>query len=223
MNPNETSINCVVLGGGGHAKVLIEALKTIPDLTIHCILDVDPQRWQRSVLGVPIRGGDDLLPRLIREEGVTACVIGLGSVGSAAQRKRLFLHSLAHGLEPLQVLYTTAIISKHALLGRGVQVLAKAVINAEASIGDNVLVNSGAIVEHDCWIGDHTHIATGAIVCSGARIEAEAHIGAGAVIRENITIGQGAIIGAGAVAVKDVPAYSTMIGVPAHPMPRPSE
>lgn len=218
MSSSSNLINCVVLGGGGHSKVLIEALQTIPDLHLHCILDIDSTRWGKQVLGVTIRGGDDLLPILINEEGVTACVVGLGAMGNVAPRKRLFLHSLEHGLEPLQVIYTTAILSKHAILGRGVQVLAKAVVNADAYISDNVLINSGAIVEHDCWLGEHVHVATGAIVCSGARVEADVHIGAGAVIRENITVGKGAVIGAGAVVVKAVDPYTTVIGVPARPV-----
>jgi acetyltransferase-like isoleucine patch superfamily enzyme len=41
-------------------------------------------------------------------------------------------------------------------------------------------------------------------------------VGAGAVVIPGCTIGEGAVVGAGAVVVRDVPAESTVRGVPAH-------
>jgi acetyltransferase-like isoleucine patch superfamily enzyme len=43
-------------------------------------------------------------------------------------------------------------------------------------------------------------------------------VGAGAVVRPGVTIGTGAIIGAGAAVLADVPAWTTVAGVPAKPL-----
>ena len=59
------------------------------------------------------------------------------------------------------------------------------------------------------------HIATGARLAGAVRVETGAHIGAGATVIECIRIGEGAIVGAGAVAIKDVPPYTVVAGVPA--------
>jgi len=47
------------------------------------------------------------------------------------------------------------------------------------------------------------------------RVERRASIGSGAVVLAGVCIGEGALVGAGAVVTEDVPAGSTVAGVPA--------
>jgi UDP-perosamine 4-acetyltransferase len=205
---------CLILGGGGHARVLIDALQAAGSASGCAILDQDRSRWGEDVLGVPILGDDSLIPGLVRD-GTRAFVVGLGSVGDNAPRRRLFELALSHGLEPLSVLHPSALCSRWARIGRGSQLLPGAIVNAGASVGDNVIVNSGAIVEHDCVLGDHVHVATGARLASGVRVGDGAHIGAGAVVRQGLVIGEGSLVGAGAVVVKEVAPRLVVVGVPA--------
>jgi len=183
------------------------------------LLDPNPQLWGTSSLGVPILGGDELLPDLVAR-GVDAFVVGVGAVGDNRPRQRLFDLGRGHGLQPLTVMHPAASCSRHAVVGAGCQLLPGAIVNAGATLGVNVLVNSGAIVEHDCEIGDHTHVATGARMASTVRVGVRAHIGAGATVRQGIVIGDEAIVGAGAVVVTDVARGQTVVGVPARPLTR---
>ena len=203
------------LGAGGHAKGIIEILQENPELTLAGMLDPDPSLRGESVLGVPVLGGDDLLGKLLAE-GVTHAFIGVGSVGNANGRRKLYEKLLALGLEPAQVIHSKAILSPSARLGAGVTVMAGAIINAEAVIGDNVIVNTGAIIEHDCAIGAHSHIATGARLAGGVQVGIGSHIGVGASVRQGIRIGANAVVGAGAAVVSDVPDNVVVAGVPAH-------
>ena len=208
-------IHCIILGGGGHAGVLIDSLQQANHpARLMAILDANQSRWGQSLLGVPILGGDDLLPELINQ-GANAFIVGLGSVGNNQPRRRLFELGLSYNLSPQLVQHPKAILSPAAKIGLGVQLLPGCIITSGALLGDNVIINSGAIVEHDCQIGDHVHIATGARLASTVTIGVSAHIGAGATIRQCIRIGEGAVVGAGAVVVKDVEPYTVVTGVPA--------
>lgn len=205
---------CVILGGGGHARVIIDSLRTGGIAECHGILDRDSSLWGKEILGVPVLGGDDLLPQL-KGQGVTHFVVGLGGVGDNRPRRRLFDLGLNHSLRPLTVCHPAATPSPFATIGEGSVLFPAAVVNASAVLGVNVIVNTGAIVEHDCVVGDHVHIATGSRLCSTVHVGIGAHIGAGATVRQSIAIGEGAIVGAGAAVVKDVEPWTVVAGVPA--------
>lgn len=209
----------VGLGAGGHAKVVIEILQRNATLRIIGLLDRDDALWGRQVLGIPVLGGDDLLPELYGR-GVRHVFIGVGSTGDATTRRLLYEQARASGFTVASAVHPSAVVSPSAALGAGVALMANAVVNAGADVAENVIVNTGAIVEHDCALGPHCHIAVGARLCSGVRVGAAAHIGAGATIRQGIAIGEGAVVGAGAVVVKDVPPGTTVIGVPAQVLRR---
>ena len=207
-------VTCVVLGAGGHARVLIDCLRLNPNVTIVGILDSNPGLFSQSVDGIPVLGSDDMLSE-ISKKSATHFIVGLGGTGNNFPRRRLFEMALAHGLEPFAVKHPSAIISSGAMIDAGCQFLAGCILNTGARLGVNVLVNTGAIVEHDCVVMDHAHISTGAKLAGGVQICTGAHVGIGATVRQNVIIGESAIVGAGAVVVKDVEPNETVVGVPA--------
>ncbi len=205
----KTSI--VVVGGGGHARVLLELLSrcktTVLGLTDVKKPDVLPE-------DVPYLGNDAEILHLDPERIQLAN--GLGSSASTAKHRRIYESFIEKGFRFASLIHPFAVLSTQDLhLGQGVQVMAGAVINPYSHIGDNVLINTRAVVEHDCRIGDHAHVATGAIVCGGCRIGTDVHIGAGATIIQGIEVGYGAVIAAGTVVVSDVKPMTLVAGVPA--------
>jgi sugar O-acyltransferase (sialic acid O-acetyltransferase NeuD family) len=215
--PDRGKQYCVVLGGGGHAAVLIESLRRCGNDIARAILDAKPSAWGREVLGVPILGSDEML-RDLRDRGADCFLVGVGTIGTGRVRRRLFDYGLSCGLDPLPVVHSAAILSPSATLGRGCQVLAGAIVHTRAILGNNVIVNCGSIVEHDCTLGNDVHVATGAKLAGGVIVGDGSMIGLGAAIRQEVRIGQNAIVGAGAVVVKDVPDNSVVVGVPARPI-----
>lgn len=205
---------CIILGAGGHARVLIDCLRSSGYAEPCVLLDADRSRWGGDVLGVEILGGDDLLPGLVKN-GAEHFIVGLGATGDNRPRQRLFELALSARLQPLTVIHSSAVCSQWTITGPGVQMLPSCVVNAGATLGANVIVNSGAIVEHDCTLGDHVHVATGARLASTVQIGTGAHVGAGATVKQGVRIGEWAIVGAGAVVVKDVAPNTTVVGVPA--------
>lgn len=203
------SLPIVVLGGGGHAKVLIEALLLRHrEVLGYTSLDGDG----KTVLGIARLGDDEAV--LEYAPDTLRLVNGVGSIASASSHKRLFDQFQNKGYRFEDVIHPSAVIAADVRLGEGVQIMAGAVVQPGSRVGVNALVNTGAVVDHDCDIGAHVHIAPGAVLSGGVRIKDEAHVGTGAVVIQGLMIGAGSIVGAGAVVVRDVPPGVTVVGVP---------
>jgi UDP-perosamine 4-acetyltransferase len=207
---------CIILGGGGHAKVLIDAIQAGGKVTVIGILDRDPALTGTSILGAPVLGSDEAIQDMTGE--ADSFIVGIGSVGDPSTRMALFEKALKAGLKPLTVIHPNAVVSPYAKIGEGCMLYAGCIVNPDAIIGRNVIINTGAIVEHDCMIGDHVHVATGARLAGTVTVGMGAHIGAGAVIRQKGEVGDFAVVGAGAVVVKPVRPGETVVGNPARPL-----
>ena len=202
----------VVLGGGGHAKVVIDTLR-LQGAEIVGIVDADPDAPAAQMMNVPILGNDSGLDPLLGDN--TWLAIGVGGITPGGARQKLFDEARAAGRRICSVIHPSAVIGSHVTLGEGVHVMAGALIQPGCWIGNNAIINTGAIIDHDCRIGDHVHIAPGAVLSGGVLVDSSAHIGTGARIIELVRVGESAMVAAGAVVIEDVPAGAVVMGVPA--------
>ena len=208
----------IVVGAGGHAGVVAEALLeagakvlgfTDPDASLHGTLR----------LGLPVLGSDDVLTRYRAENVRLANGLGFVSLtGGPALRARLQQQLEAQGWIFVGVVHPRAIVSRHATLGAGCQVLAGAIVQPGACIGAGTIINTAAIVEHDALVGDWCHLAPRATLCGQTRVGAGSLVGAGAVLRQSVSIGEDTLVGAGAVVLRDSPGHETLCGVPSRPL-----
>jgi sugar O-acyltransferase (sialic acid O-acetyltransferase NeuD family) len=206
--------NCIVIGGGGHAKTVLDAMWLQRKYHPVGIIDRNPTLKSTSVLGVPVIGNDSEIPTAILN-GVTHFIIGLGSVADNSERKRLYEMMSRFDLSAATVIHPSATIATTAKLGRGTVVLAGAIINPDAVVNDNVIVNSGALVEHDCIIESHAHVCPGVRLSGGVHIQEGVFVGAGASVKQCISIGAWATVGMGSVVVRPVESKVKVAGVPA--------
>ncbi|MGR5070272.1 acetyltransferase [Vibrio alfacsensis] len=191
----------VIIGGGGHASVLVDILR----------------EQQRKILAVI--SPDDLDSRLVfdgyehfrHDEDVfqfkpedVLLVNGVGALPKSSLRHRLTQLYQSRGYHFETVIASSALVSKFAKIETGVQVFPNAIIQAGASIDCHTIVNTGVIVEHDCIIGQFNHLAPRATLCGQVRTALNVYIGAGATVIQNIQLADNVVVGAGAVVTKDV-------------------
>ena len=155
------------------------------------------------ILGYPILGTDDDLPKLRKQFGYA--LITVGQIKTAKQRKRLYSLLKDLNFDLPAIISPTAYVSRHASIGEGTIVMHHALINVGAKIGANCIVNTKALLEHDAIVEDHCHIATGAVINGGTRVGTGTFIGSNAVAREYISIEENSVIGCGAKIIKSSP------------------
>lgn len=202
----------IILGAGGHAKVLIDALR-LQSVALLGVTDADSSRAGQLLFGVPIIGGDEEITKYSTE--VIRLVNGLGSVRVNPQRRHLFECFKSKGYQFASVVHPSAVIAADSVLSEGVQIMAGAIIQAGCHIGVNTVINTGSIVDHDCHIGDHAHISPGVTLSGGVWIGEGAHVGTGAKVIQGVKIGLNSLVAAGAVVIRDVENGATVAGVPA--------
>jgi UDP-perosamine 4-acetyltransferase len=200
----------ILIGGGGHARVLWDTLSE--DFTCEVLGYVDNSG--ATAIDLKYLGkDDDLLEKF--PAGELLLVNGIGSVDLPENREQVFGLFKSKGYRFRSVVHPRAVISSRARLGEGVQVSAGAVINTGAHLGNNVIINTSASIDHDTLVGDHTHVAPGVTVSGGVVIGAGVHVGTGAKVVQGVRIGDRVLVAAGSVVTADVPAHSRVQGVPA--------
>jgi UDP-perosamine 4-acetyltransferase len=205
MNSNAV----VIIGSGGHAKVVIELVRAEGKYQIKGCTGLGERGF---VLGdVPILGTDSVLPALLANGTKKAFV----AIGENSLRLRLLAQVSEMGFDLINAISPNAVVSPSAILGRGIAIMAGAIINASSQIGDGAIINTNAGVDHDCRIGNGAHIGPESVLAGNVEIGCETFLGVGACVIPGIRIGSRTIVGAGSVVVRDLPDGVTAMGVPA--------
>ena len=206
----------VVIGSGGHAQVLVDCLQLLEREILFCT-DIDPQLTGQDVMGVLVKGNDELIAAL--DPGEVQLVNGIGSINKPSLRKEIFELWTGRGFCFASLIHPSATVARSVVIDSGVQVMAGAVIQAGTRIHCNTIVNTGACVDHDCVIQAHCHIAPRVALSGAVYVDECSHIGTGACVIQGIKIGKECVIGAGATVVNDLPDHTIAVGTPAKPRP----
>lgn len=202
----------VLIGGGGHCKVVISILKKIDKFEIVGI--VDNYKSESFISGIKIIGTDDDL-RDIYKSGIHNALITVGSIKDNTKRYRLFNMAREIGYEFPVIISPKAVVDESVRIDEGTVIMPGSIINIDSSIGKNCIINTGAIIEHDCRIGNHCHIAPCVHISGSVKVGELSFIGIGATLIQGIKIGKNVTIGAGSVVIKDIPDNVIALGNPA--------
>jgi UDP-perosamine 4-acetyltransferase len=201
----------VLLGAGGHAAVVADALTAAGRRPVAAL--VHDRTSPSGELGVPLVEDREAIERFPPDRYELAmAVIGFGA---GVRRHRLAQTWRGLGYRFATVVHPTAVIATGATLDEGAQVLAAAVLQPRCRIGRDAIVNTGAIVEHDCRLAEGSHLAPRVVLGGEVGVGERSQIGLGAVVIEGLRVGADSLVAAGAVVVRDVPGGVLVAGVPA--------
>ncbi|MFD1173231.1 acetyltransferase [Oceanobacillus picturae] len=202
----------ILLGGGGHAKSIIDSLKSNNEYKIVGILDIKGNIG-KSINGVEVIGQDSDLAYFY-EQGVKHAFVTVGSVGDNSIRIKLFRLAKSIGYNLPAIIDKTAIVSNTVQIREGTFIGKGAIINTNVSVGENCIINTGVIIEHDCFIDFSVHLAPGTTLSGEVHIGNETHIGTNSTVIQGITIGSNTIVGAGSVVVNNIESHKKAYGNP---------
>lgn len=195
-----------IYGSGGHAKVVLDAVRTGGAFGEIRVVDDDPVRQGSEFFGLVIESADNL------EDGLGAVHL---AIGDNERRARQGDRVLSAGAELCTVRHPGSLVSGLAVVERGCFIAAGATVAAAAEVLVGSIINHSAVVDHDCAVGAWVHLAPGAVLGGAVSVGEGALIGSGSIILPGVTIGAWSVVGAGAVVTKDVESGSVVVGTPA--------
>jgi len=130
----------------------------------------------------------------------------------------IIYYRMAHAMHSAGVPLLPRMLSQFARFATGIE------IHPAATIGKGLFIDHGmgVVIGETSVIGDNVTLYQGVTLGGTGKEKGKRHptigkdvvIGAGAKVLGNITVGDDVMIGANAVVIRDVPADSTVVGIP---------
>ena len=198
----------IILGAGGHAKVIADALLQ----SGHKILGfvIPDKKQETSFYGFSVLSDDDI--DTFQPDSVVLAN-GIGALPYQGKRRALAARMRDQGYTFTTIIHPSAVVASDVELAEGVQVMAGSVIQSGTKIGIDSIINTGVLLDHDCKIAERCHLAPGVVCSGGVNIGEGTHVGTGVLVIQNISIGKNSVVAAGSVIYKNVLSNETFIQV----------
>ncbi|MFZ4401731.1 MAG: hypothetical protein ACOYO1_17000 [Bacteroidales bacterium] len=154
----------ILIGAGGHGKVLVDTIILQGKYEIVGFVDsslaVDTEIYRKFKV---------ILAQNELNKMSNFADYFIITIGNNIIRERLFKEAENY-LKPALIIHPSATIGSDVTIGDGSVVLSNSIINTCSYIGKNTIVNSGVIIDHECKIGSHVHLSIGSLVGSNSII-----------------------------------------------------
>ncbi|MBW2233371.1 MAG: acetyltransferase [Deltaproteobacteria bacterium] len=203
-----------IIGGGGHGREQLDLLAALNRRArsyeyVGFVVDPEYASQGSTIRDLPVLGGMEWIASH-RDDVEFIC-----AVGDSADRLAVAGRATAEGARFLSLVHPSVEMSESVELGIGVILSAGVVLTSDIVLGDHVHINIGSTISHDCRLADYVSIAPGGHLSGFVNLAEGTQLGTGTVVRDRRSIGEWSISGAGAVIADDIPANTTVLGVPA--------
>lgn len=201
----------VIIGGGGHAKVVISIIKKIKKFNILGYTDI---KDKGKILGIKYLGDDNILDQIINKYKKCSAVIGIGKINVKDKRNNIFKKLKKIGFDLPVIISPNALINEGVTIDEGTVIFDGCIINSGTRIGKLNIINTNSLIEHDCILQNNVFIGPHATICGNVKINNNSFVGANSTIIQSIKIHSNCLIGAGAVIVNNLNKPGTYVGIP---------
>lgn len=203
----------VVIGTGGHAKVIVDIIEKE---SIYEIVGFIDNRLDvgTKILNYKVVGKEEDLKLLSQKKSIYGGVIAIGD-NSIRAKIESSIKSFFPTFNYIKCIHPQSTIARDVCIGLGSVVMAGVIINTSSEIGNHCILNTNSSLDHDNSMMDFSSIAPNAVTGGNVKIGKFSVVGIGATILHGISIGSNSIVGGGSLVLKDIKPNSLYFGNPA--------
>ncbi|HIE24671.1 MAG TPA: transferase, partial [Anaerolineales bacterium] len=152
----------LIIGSGGHAKVIIDIIEKEGQYHILGLLNAQPNIGEK-ILGYEILGKDTDLAKFTKTHAIKGVFI---AVGDNFTRSRIVERIKDEMPELLffSAIHPQTAIAPDVKIGQGTVIMAGVSVNITSSIGEFCILNTNSSLDHDSKMGDFSSLAPGVTV-----------------------------------------------------------
>lgn len=211
----------IIIGTGGHAKVIIDILISQNKYSIVGLLD-DFKNVNEQIMGYPVLGGIKDFPKILDEHPITGTVVAIGDNFSRSQIVKKIQFDCP-SITFINAIHHSASIAAQVSIEEGVVIMAGVTIGPFCTIGKHCILNTHSSLDHDSEMGDFSSLAPRVVTGGNCKIGTHSAVCIGTTITHNINIGAHTVIGAGSLVLENIEPYTIAYGTPAKPIRKRSE
>ncbi len=205
MKEINTNISLLIIGCGGHSKVVTDIAKSVG---FDDIIYLDNQ------LKSHVFRGYNVFKDINKDyDGYFFVAVGDNFTRKKIHSSFLLNYKAAKECPPL--IHPTSYLSKSAKLSKGTVVMPNTAINSDVKIGKGVIINTSSVIEHDCILEDFSSVAPGVNIGGNTHIGFGSAISIGSTIKHDIKIGSNVVVGASSLVLDNISDDSLSYGIPA--------
>lgn len=174
------------------------------------ILDDDPSKHGRQILGVEVAGPFSLLEKADPAQSEVSNLVARTVKGRLGAWRKIEQYGI-----PFTALIAPEVDIEGVDLADNVTVYRNSMFCANATVGEGSVIFGSTVIGHGCRLGKCCVVAPGAVINARVELGDGVYVGSNASIMPEIKVGEGAVIGANSAVIQDVPAGASVMGVPA--------
>ena len=197
----------IVLGFGGHSRVILENLYILNKKNIKIYDFYFSNRKKNTIFKSKVYDYKKISKKEISKKNNLYLAIGNNET-----RKKYF-NNFKDKIKMPNLISKNSSISQYSKLGMANFFNYFCFIGPNSTIGNNNIINTKSLIEHDVKIGNHCHIGPSVKIGGGSSIGDNVMCGIGSIIINKINICSDVIIGAGSIVTKSISKPGTYITV----------